>query len=193
VDTKEGIIDEVSSLAVAARSHSVEKEPVFTPSDGELVELSVGHYAYSVRLIDIPYQKPEEIDPDAEPAKPKELHESQIGECTVSNFDFVGTGKKVALDGSIVLAPRHGEEALKDRSSIHVSDGEVLLTDLRAEIIAQGMKAQYSAHSGYSQLVVNGRIIVRKDKDSGRVAVEGPLCEDFFSVRSIVCGQYVSL
>jgi hypothetical protein len=74
-----------------------------------------------------------------------------------------------------------------------VSDGEVLLTDLRAELIAQGMKAEYSAHSGYSQLVVNGKIVVKKDQDGGRMHVEGPLCEDFYTVRSFVCGQYVNL
>ena len=47
--------------------------------------------------------------------------------------------------------------------------------------------------SGFSQLVVNGKVIVKKDQDSGRMNVEGPLCEDFFTVRAVVCGQYVSL
>jgi hypothetical protein len=55
------------------------------------------------------------------------------------------------------------------------------------------MKAVYSAHSGYSQLVVNGKIVVKKDQDGGRMHVEGPLCEDFYTVRSFVCGQYVNL
>jgi hypothetical protein len=134
-------IDEVTLLVEAVRSHS--SEPVQAPSDGETAELNVGHAAYSVRLIETPYQLPEDIAEGSEPSNPKELFEAQLGECTVSRFDFVATGKKVALDGSIVLAPRMGEEALKNRPSIYVSSGDVLLTDLRAEIIAQGMKASY--------------------------------------------------
>lgn len=50
-----------------------------------------------------------------------------------------------------------------------------------------------SARAGYSQLVVNGKVIVKKDQDTGKIDVEGPLCEDFFTVRSVVCGQYVTL
>jgi hypothetical protein len=42
-------------------------------------------------------------------------------------------------------------------------------------------------------LVVNGKILVRKEQDSGRLDVEGPLCEDFYTVRSVMCGQYVTL
>jgi len=74
-----------------------------------------------------------------------------------------------------------------------LSTREVLLTDLRAEVAALGMKAEYSALSGYSQLTVNGKIFVRKDNVTGKIDVEGPLCEDFYLVRSVVCDQYVTL
>jgi hypothetical protein len=55
------------------------------------------------------------------------------------------------------------------------------------------MKAEYSTHTGYSKLVVNGRIMVSKEKESGNIAVEGPLCEDLYTVRSIICGQFAEL
>lgn len=55
------------------------------------------------------------------------------------------------------------------------------------------LRSVISAHAGYSQLVVNGKIIVKKDQETGKIDVEGPLCEDFFTVRSVVCGQYVTL
>ena len=74
-----------------------------------------------------------------------------------------------------------------------LSTKEVLLTDLRAEVTALGMKAEYGALSGYSQLVVNGKIIVRKDNATGKLHVEGPMCSDFYTVRSVVCGQYVTI
>lgn len=56
-----------------------------------------------------------------------------------------------------------------------------------------GTPSYCSAHAGYSQLIVNGRIVVRKDQESGQINVEGPLCEDFFRVRHVVCGQYVQI
>ena len=51
----------------------------------------------------------------------------------------------------------------------------------------------YSALSGYSQLIVNGKIYVRKDNVTGKLDIEGPLCEDFYNVRSVVTGQFVTL
>lgn len=135
-------IDEVSLLIEAVQSQS--SESVSAPTDGETVELNVGHAAYSVRIVETPYQRPDAISVDSEPPMPRELLEAQLGECTVSRFDFVVTGKKVAVDGSMVLAPRLDEVVQKNRKkSIYLSSGDVLLTDLRAEIIAQGMKASY--------------------------------------------------
>lgn len=183
-------VDEVKILAKAVEAHGVVSP--LTPSDYETAELKVGHAAYSVRLIDTPHVI--EPDPDAEPQKPIELHESRLGECSVSRFDYIATGQKVAADGSLVLAPPAPSNLKRKRQpSIFVSDGDVLLTDLRAEMTAQGMKAEYSTHTGYSKLLVNGKVVVTKKQDSGEVAIEGPLCEDFYNVRSVVCGQFISL
>lgn len=185
------LVDEVTLLAEAAKSFATDKEPILTPSDNETVELDVGHFAYAVRLIDTPYQSSEEKAASQEAPLPVEIYETKLGICTVSTVDFVATGQKVALDGSLVLAPRlsSGDEI----PHAYLSDGDVLLTDLRAELIAAGLKADYSAKTGYSQLVVNGKIIIRKANDSGKIDVEGPLCEDFYTVRKIVCGQFVTL
>eukprot|EP00804_Cyclotella_cryptica_P026987 CCRYP_016658-RA/>CCRYP_016658-RA protein AED:0.04 eAED:0.04 QI:46/1/0.8/1/1/1/5/107/1053 len=167
----------------------------FAPADGDTVELTVGHAAYSVRLVDTPYMSQREkeamelADTEIEPIEP---YEAKIGECSVSLVDLVATGKKWAVDGSVVLAPRLQKSAL-NQSSLMLSTREVLLTDLRAEVTALGMKAEYGALSGYSQLIVNGKIYVRKDNITGKLDIEGPLCEDFYHVRSVVCGQYVTL
>ena len=184
-------VDEVTLLAEAVGAYGV--ETALTPKDGDSVELKVGHAAYAVRLVDTPYVV--QAAAHAERPKPIELYESRIGECSVSRFDFVATGKRVAVDGSIVLAPPAPPLDLKHKRqpSIFVSDGDVLLTDLRAEMTAQGMKAEYSAHAGYSKLVVNGKVVVTKDQASGKIAVEGPLCEDYFLVRLVVCGQFIIL
>jgi hypothetical protein len=200
--TSEAALGEVSLLSDAVKSLSVKEDshPVFVPSDNETIELNVGHAAYSVRLIDTPYKNQEERDAvaasgeDPEEEALPEPFEAKMGECTVSLVQNVATGQRVAADGSIVLAP---SAALADGSrhqpSVMISDGDVLLTDLRAELISQGMKADYSTRAGYAQLVVNERIVVRKDQTTGKIDVEGPLCQDFFSIRSVVCGQYVTL
>lgn len=183
-------MDEVKLLAEAVTAQGVEQ--CLTPSNDETAELKVGHAAYSVRLIDTPHVVAP--DPDAEPPNSVELHEVRLGECSVSRFDFTATGKIVAADGSVVLAPRTCADVRPRRQpSIFVSDGDVLLSDLRAEMTAQGMKAIYSSHTGYSKLVVNEKIVVTKEQDSGSISVEGPLCEDFYAVRQVVCGQFVSL
>lgn len=190
-------LDEVKMLADSVKAYITNSESVVTPSNGEVAELDVGHAAYSVRLIDTPYVPPEEMaerEENDDLPVPMEPFEAQLGEYTVSLFDCVATGRKVAADGSIVLAPRpFSKEIQKHQPNIFVSKGEVLLTDLRAELIAEGMKAAYSTRPGYAQLVVNGKVIVKKDQESGKINIEGPLCEDFYKIRSIVCGQFVTL
>lgn len=161
------------------------------PNIGQAVQLSVGHAAYKVRLIDTPYLTREEkaklVEKDIESVEP---YEAKIGDCTVSLVDFVATGKKWAVDGSIVLAPRRHQSTL-NQPSLMISTKEVLLTDLRAEVTALGMKSEILFE--HSLMKVNGKIIVRKDNATGKLHVEGPLCSDFYQVRRIVCSQYVNL
>lgn len=187
------LTDEVSLLAEASQSFVSGSQPVVTPSDGETVELDVGHAAYAVRLIDTPYLTMEEKEKSVEPPSPVEPFEAKLGSCSVSLLDSVATGQRVALDGSIVLAPRPLSAAADTSPSVYISDGDILLTDLRADLIAQGMKAEYSTQRGFSQLVVNGSILIRKEQGTGRLHVEGNLCEDFYTIRRIVCGRYVTL
>ena len=125
-----------------------EKGSIFAPSDGEKLELNVGHAAFSARLIDTIYVDKETREAAAlageelPPAPLFEPHEAKMGSCTVSLIDCVATGKKVAADGAIVLAPRAASADLKEKN-IMLSDGDVYLTDLRSEIIALGLKAEY--------------------------------------------------
>lgn len=192
------IIGEAGLLAEAVRSLAlgVGRGSILAPTDGETVELSVGHAAYSVRLVDTPYmtrEEQQELADSGNEIPSFEPYEAKVGECTVSLLDCVATGKIVAVDGSIVLAHRPSSSTKgvsRRHQNVMVSNGDVLLTDLRIKVIAKSMKADYSAHAGYSQLVVNGKIVVRKDQTSGEINVEGPLCEDFFSVRSLVRSHY---
>lgn len=189
---------------------------VFTPADEETVELRVGHAAYSARLIDTPYVSRADreagkkavaaISDDATSTLQSnyDLIEVKVGKYTVSQIDCIATGKRLAIDGSVVLAPRarlvndHGDSKLLKQhhrlNTLMLSDKDVLLTDLRSDLIACGHKVEYKTHfGGYQQLIINGKIIVRKNQISGKLHVEGPLCEDFYAVRNIVCSKYVTL
>ena len=118
---------------------------VVTPTVGDMIELNVGHAAYPVRLIDKPYFPKDELEklsksPDELPSI--EPFEVKVGDCTVSLLNHVATGQRVATDGSIVLAPR----CIPDKACrpvVMISNGDILLTDLRSDLTAEGMKAEY--------------------------------------------------
>ena len=193
------VVDEVSILAEAAKTFARDHNIcVGTPSNSESIELSVGHSAYPARLIGIPYQTKEEklrnADCGNHSADSMEPTEAKVGSCQARLLRAVATGQRVAQDGSIVLEPRILSKAAAMRHpSVYVSDGEVLLTDLRSELMAQGIKVEYSTQAGIAQLIVNGKILVQKGQESRQLDVEGPLCEDFYTVRGIVQRQFVTL
>jgi hypothetical protein len=168
-----------------------DKDNVPIPADGETVEIHVGHASYAVRIIDKPFYAADHPSSDENNVESIEPVETQVGSCLVSLLDAAATGQKVAADGSIVLAPRG--VVTDDTPKLYLSDGEVLLTDLRADLIAKGMRAEYRAQSGYSQLVVNNKVVVKRQQEGGRMSIEGPLCEDFYIVRSVIFNQYVNL
>ena len=202
------VVNEVfSSQQVHLNSDNIHvpKKAYYAPEDGETIEFEIGHAAYPARLIDTPYvvQKSEDSTVSLQKGMVfEELQELSLGDYTVSLVDLIATGQKVKDGGAYVLAPRQKSTEEKgtlstslrsaSRSSMMISDGDVLLTDLRSEIIAQGMKAEYSTHDGFQQLVVSNRIILRRTLE-GKINVEGPLCEDFYAVRKIVCSHYVTL
>lgn len=206
-------LGEAQLLADAVRELTVQdRQSIFIPDNCQTVELSVGHSAYSVRLIDTPFTNEEEVevhkndqeeDDDQEDEEEDQLGASDFNEITVGQYnvcalDCLATGQKVSTDGSIVLAPRPRTRKILsqvEEPSILLSDGEVLLTDLRGEFLAQGMKAEYTTLTlgAYQQLLVNGRILIRKELKSGKISVEGPLCQDFFFARSVVHSRYTTI
>jgi hypothetical protein len=161
-----------------------------SPSNRETLSLNVGFAAYDARLITIPFRTKAEKAKEESPPEPIELYETKIGSCTVSLLDYVATGQKQKLDGSIVLAPKRSTSKLP---AVYVSEGEVQLTTVAEELTIHGLKPVYSSHDRYTQLIVNGIVVVRKMNDTGKINVEGPLCELFFDVRKLVLQKYVIL
>ena len=204
-DKNDNGVTEVTLLAKVIRgihSHSL-GNTVHIPADDETIEFNVGHAAYPARLIDTPYMSKAERKATVQVensivAKLPVFKEMHIGDYSVSLIDSIATGQQVKDGGMHVLAPRPLRSDLdtyKDglrAKNVMISDGDILLTDLRSDIIAQGLKAEYSTHVGYQQLVVNSRIVLRR-RDGGRIQIEGPLCEDFFTVRRILCAHYITL
>ena len=202
-DNNTAINGEAALLADVVReftigtSNKISNDSVYLPYDYQTEELDVGHAAYPVRLMDTPYIPPNAPAPtnENEENASDELYEAKMGDYAVSLIHYIATGQKVASDGSIVLAPPITTQQ-QQQKSVMISNGEVLLSDLRSEIIAQGMKAEYTTNvlEGYQQILVNNKIIVRKSQENrSKIDVDGPLCEDFWIVRNIVCSQYVTL
>lgn len=144
----------VTTLAVPSVTGDKNKaSSAHIPKDGETVHINVGHASYKVRLVDTPYLAKDEMELAEKEVKSADPYETKIGDCTVSLVDFVATGKKWAVDGSFVLAPRYRQSSLK-QPSLMLSTREVLLTDLRAEVTALGMKAEYGCvcHSDFVEI-----------------------------------------
>ena len=61
---------------------------MYTPNDGDTMERDVGHGTYNTRLISSPFRTKEEKEKKTVRLDPIELHETQIGACTVKLLDF---------------------------------------------------------------------------------------------------------
>lgn len=64
--------------------------------------------------------------------------------------------------------------------------GDVKLSELKAELSKRGISVEFSAGS----LVCAGSVLVRRTEDDSGLVLEGPLSENFYTVRSVLYGQY---
>jgi Cleavage and polyadenylation factor 2 C-terminal len=71
------------------------------------------------------------------------------------------------------------------RPAVFVSFGDVQLTQLSSALKKAGMTTTFAA----AKLTVNGHIVVTKGK-GGQLNIAGPLCADYFAVRSVLYRQY---
>ncbi len=60
------------------------------------------------------------------------------------------------------------------------------LSELKAELSKSGILAEFLAGS----LVCAGSVLVRRTDDDSGLVLEGPLSEEFYTVRSVLYGQY---
>jgi hypothetical protein len=205
-------------LKDAVKDTTTGRNSVFIPADAETVTLMIGSAAFNARLIDTPYlsaaakkefelAKSEALaSGQREPPAPKaaEVVECEMGGYLVSVVDCIATGQKVKDGGALVFAPRpmiaekldtaaSSSSSILNKKTLLISVGDVLLTDLRSQFVAVNMKAEYSTKPTHQQLVVNGKIVIRRDANSGHISIEGPLCEDFFKCRSVIYSMYVMM
>eukprot|EP00123_Amoebidium_parasiticum_P004483 comp15786_c0_seq2/m.13030 comp15786_c0_seq2/g.13030 ORF comp15786_c0_seq2/g.13030 comp15786_c0_seq2/m.13030 type:complete len:291 (-) comp15786_c0_seq2:287-1159(-) len=74
-------------------------------------------------------------------------------------------------------------DKIKPHRPVYV--GEVVLPTMRKALAAKGIRAEFVG----GVLVCDDIIAVKKGPE-GQVTLEGPLCESYFKVRSILYGQY---
>jgi hypothetical protein len=74
--------------------------------------------------------------------------------------------------------------AVGDHGGIFI--GDVKLSEVKQALAAVGVPSEFRG----GRLVVGGSLVVRRDGPEGRLLMEGPLCEDYFTVRDVVYSQY---
>ncbi|GMH77102.1 hypothetical protein TrLO_g9104 [Triparma laevis f. longispina] len=181
--------DEVALLRKKVQPSTTNGDSVYAPKLDESTTCTIGTSSYNVRIVD--EETEAEVVNSLASNKTKKLVEAQMGTYKVSLVDAQMNGKIVKESGALVYAPRAMDDSVG--SSVMLSRGDVLLTDLRAQFLTRHMKADYAVEKdGGQRLVVNGKIVVKRDK-RGDLKVEGPLVEDFFKVRAVVYEQFVML
>jgi hypothetical protein len=114
------------------------------------------------------------------------LEETKIGGYDVSALRAACTGQRVKSTGAAVFAPLPKSTG----DTLMLSNGEIDLTDVKLKLTERNIKAVYSAKGGGQRLVVEGKILVEKNRE-GRIRLEGGLCEEWFRVREVLFSEFV--
>ena len=84
-----------------------------------------------------------------------------------------------------VVAVRLERKNTRRSPRLWLSAKDVVLPALKARLAAEGVSAAFRAGA----LVCAGTVVVRKtvdDRGAGRIVVDGPLCDEYYTVSRIV-------
>lgn len=82
----------------------------------------------------------------------------------------------------------HNPAACGDHGGIFI--GNVQLSQLKSALSHAGFPCEFMRGGQPQRLLVCGSLIVTTDTADGQLVMEGPLCDEYFSVRDVVYGQY---
>lgn len=149
-------------------------EKIFKPNTGDTVDATTESYIYQVKLKDslvsslefFPTDDGVELAwVDAQTQLPEE---DDINSETLPTLDLIEP-EKVALHDAIFI-------------------NELKLSDFKQILLNNGIQAEFSG----GILYCNDKVSVRR-RETGRLHLEGILCEDYFKVRNLLYQQYVMI
>uniref|UniRef100_A0A2R5LLA6 Cleavage and polyadenylation specificity factor subunit 2 n=2 Tax=Ornithodoros turicata TaxID=34597 RepID=A0A2R5LLA6_9ACAR len=174
-----GTLEATEALANYCLTSGAVQGRVFTPKVGEVVDATTESHIYQVKLKD----------------------------SLVSSLQFSRTknAELAWLDGEIVLEEHLGQtddimDTDESRESMYILQplaanqvpthstifiNELKLSDFKQVLLRNGIQAEFSG----GVLYCNNIVAVRRN-ETGRINIEGSLCEDYFKVRDILYKQY---
>lgn len=150
-------------------------DKIFTPDTGDTVDATTENYIYQVKLRD----------------------------SLVSSLEFATTDDGVELawvdaktqihdDEDEIESEKlpHLETIESDQVPLHdaLFINELKLSDFKQVLLNNGIQAEFSG----GVLYCNEKVAVRR-KETGRIHLEGTLCDDYFKVRDLLYSQYVMI
>lgn len=149
-------------------------EKIFTPNTGDTIDATTENYIYQVKLKDslvsslefFPTDDGVELAwVDAQTQLPEE---DNINSETLPHLDVIEP-EKVPLHDAIFI-------------------NELKLSDFKQILLNNGIQAEFSG----GVLFCNEKVSVRR-RETGRIHLEGLLCDDYFKIRDLLYQQYVMI
>ncbi|KAI9317887.1 beta-lactamase-like protein [Dichotomocladium elegans] len=165
-----GLEQPTEELAQACKNTEQFTKEIFTPSVGEVLNVSAATNIYRVRLTD---------------ALVSSLQFSKLDDYELArvsgriHFPTDSTTPSLDVDTS--------EKPSKWEPSVFV--GDIRLSEFKRLLQAEGISAEFK---GEGVLVCNDRVAVRKT-GTGQLLVEGLLSPDYYKIRSLLYGQHAIL
>lgn len=163
-----------STTYLADKCRAYVNEKIFKPDTGDIVDATTENYIYQVKLKD----------------------------SLVSSLEFLKTDSGVELAWVDAQTNMPEDDDLDSKKLPHLDlvqpdlvpphdaifINELKLSDFKQVLLNNNIQAEFSD----GVLYCNDRVSVRK-RESGRIHLEGTLCDDYFKVRDLLYSQYVIL
>lgn len=187
--------------AAESSGHTYADTPIYTPANGETVDATTESFIYQVKLPEslvsqllfskgkdgmlawvdgrITYAKDEGVMDVAE----KDAEDAD--DAGNANDDGAGDASEKGKDKAVIptLEPV-GEDEIYGHNAVFVN--EVKLSTFKTVLTRHGIGSEFLGGVLYCG---NGNVALRRH-DSGRVTIEGTVCEEYYQVRELLYEQY---
>ncbi|KAI8068327.1 beta-lactamase-like protein, partial [Gongronella butleri] len=176
--------DATDALAQTCLAMPQFTKEVFTPTVGQVLNVSAATNVYRVRLTD---------------ALVNSLHFSKLGDYELARvhgrIHFQEDSTTPSLDVMSPASDEDGASAPADarqqprQGEPTIFVGDIRLSEFKRVLQAEGVHAEFK---GEGMLVCNDQVIIRKT-GTGRLLIEGNLCDDYYRIRKLLYSQHAIL